>query len=413
MRVLTIAALAVAVGAANLNAQGHGHQLEIGGFGTYTGYDATYTLDNQFGGGAVLGYFLSDYFGLEASFDMASPTGVNGGVAFGTRLQRFSGSLVLNSGGEKNILYVLGGYTRAKWGGTDPFVNLNEIHGGIGDRIFLNHRMALRLEARAYYSFDNYLGGAKPLDFTGSAGLSFYLFGKGTGGSHEPEAAELPKETRDSIIAAGGTVPPPAPTKEKLVTKNTGWRQQWFWGAQGGVLAFNTDYDGFSAEPMFGGHWLVTAKKTALYVGYEHSFFLSDRHATITHPDGTLEPGNVAFKELRRIIGGVLAYPVQKPVQPFGGLGFMIVQILNPVATCTNCTATDAQLVQIAAEDASSQAFFFWMAGLEARQGRMTIYGHYMITSPGHNFLINGVTHTVQGGLRYTFGSSREGVGER
>jgi len=412
MRVLTITALALAVGAANLSAQ-HAHQLEIGGSGTYTGYDATYTLNNGFGGGAVLGYYLSDYFGLEASFDMASPTGVNGGIAFGTRLQRFGASLVLNSGGAHNNLYVLGGYTRAKWGGMDPFVDLNMIHGGIGDKIFFGKRVALRLEAKAFYSFDQYLGGAKPLDFTGSAGISFFLFGKKTGVTHEPEAAELPKETRDSILAAGGTLPPPPPTKERIVSHSAGWREQWFWGAQGGVVAFNTDFDGFSAEPTFGGHWLVTAKRTALYVAYEHSFFLSDRHATILHPDGTLEPGNVAFNELRRIIAGVLAYPLQKPVQPFGGAGFMLVQILHPEATCTNCTATDAQLVQLAAEDASSKAFFFWMAGLEARQGRMSLYGHYMITSPASGFLITGVTHTVQGGLRYSFGGAREGVGER
>lgn len=410
MRVLTIVAVALAAGTASLSAQ-HGHQLEFGGFGTYTGYDAGYGVDNQFGGGVRLGYFLSDYFGLELTGDMASPYAP--GKAWGTAITRGSVNLVLNSGGAHNILYVLGGYTRFRWGGYSPYTWLNQVQGGVGDRIFLGSRVALRLEALAYYSLDDWFGTGKPLDFTGSAGLSFFLFGKGGGGSHEPAAPELPKETRDSILAAGGTLPPPAPTKEKIVNRTYGWHQQWFWGAQGGVIGFNTDYDGFSAEPTFGGHWLITAKRTALYVGYEHSFFLSDRHATITHPDGTLEPGNVAFNELRRIIAGVLAYPVQKAVQPFGGAGFMIVQVLNPTSTCTNCTATDAQLVQIAAENAASDAFFFWMAGIEARQGRLSLYGHYMLTSPASGFLISGVTHTIQGGLRYSFGSAREGVGER
>jgi hypothetical protein len=413
MRVLTIVALALVAGTACLSAQ-HGHELELSGFGTYTGYDNVYGVDNQFGGGGSLGYFLSDYFGIEVSADAAMPKGTSG--LFGTTLARASASLLLNSGGEHNILYVLGGYTRARWGGYSPYVNMNEIHGGLGDKIFFGRRVALRLEARAYYSLDDYPGTTtKPLDITGSAGLSLFLFGKGGGGGKQPETPELPKQTRDSILAAGGTLPPEPthPTREKLVGNTSGWREQWFWGGQAGVLAFNTAYDGFSAEPMFGGHWLVTAKRTALYVGYEEAFFLSDRHATIQEPNGTVEPGNVAFSNLRRIMAGMLAFPLQKAFQPFGGAGFMLVEVKDPVATCTGCTATDVQLTQLAAEQASSGAFFFWMAGLEVRQGRMSLYGHYMITSPSKAFLIDGVTHTFQGGLRYSFGSAREGVGER
>ena len=415
MRVLTIVGVALAVGTATLNAQ-HGHQLELGGFGTYTGYDNVYGVDNRVGYGGVLGYLFSDYFGIEVNVDGAQPKGTAG--TFGTTLARASASLVLNSGGEHNLLYVLGGYTRARWGGYSPYVSLNEVHGGLGDKIFLGSRVALRLEARAFYALDDYPGTTtKPLDFTGSAGLSVFLFGKGGGGggAAKPAEPEMPKQTRDSIIAAGGTVPPEPtqPTREKLVSPETGWREQWFWGGQAGVIAFNTDYDGFSAEPTFGGHWLVTAKRTALYVAYEESFFLSARHATILEPSGTLEPGNVSFDRMRRIMAGMLAFPLQNAFQPFGGLGFAIMEIKNPVATCTGCSATDLQLTQLAAQDAASKAFFFYMAGLEVRQGRMTLYGHYVLTSPANGFLISGVTHTFQGGLRYSFGSAREGVGGR
>ena len=313
------------------------------------------------------------------------------------------------------ILYVIGGYTRSRWGGYAPHVWLNEVHGGIGDRIFLGSRVALRLEARAYYApGDQYLASGKsPLDFTGSAGLSLFLFGHG-GGGERPEAPPIPKEKRDSIIAAGGTLPPPEtrPSRKVFVGSGVDWQRQWFWGAQAGILIFKTDVDGLSAEPTFGGHWLITAKKTAMYVAYEQSFFLTDRHATIIEPNGTIEPGNVAFRSLRRLMMGVLAFPVQKALQPYGGGGFAIMEILNPTTTCAGCTISNAALVQQAADNAGTKAFFWWMGGLDVRQGRLALYGHYIMTSSARGFLINGVTHTVQGGIRYSFGSSREDVSD-
>src|SRR2546426_831099 len=205
MRVLTIVGVALVGGVAAVSAQ-HGHQLEIGGFGTYTRYDPVWGLKWQAGVGGRLGFFLSEYFGLEVDASMANPVDTTGTVA--TKIARGSASLVLNSGGEHNVLYVLGGYTRSRWGGGTPYLWRNDVHGGIGDRIFFGRHVALRLEGRAFYSLDDLSPGKKPLDFTGSAGLSLYL-GGGGGGGQQP-APEIPKATRDSIPAAGGTPASPA-----------------------------------------------------------------------------------------------------------------------------------------------------------------------------------------------------------
>ncbi len=255
---------------------------------------------------------------------------------------------------------------------------------GLATGSFSGTALALRLEARGFYTPGDPVGNGvtNALDFTGSAGLSVFLFGKGSG---QAKPQPISQATKDSIIAAGGTLPPetPEPTRKVFVKSGVGWQRQWFWGAQAGVLSFNTDVDGFSAEPTFGGHWLITAKKTAMYVSYEQSFFLSDRHATITHPNGTIEPGNVAFDGVRRIMMGVLAFPVQKAVQPFGGVGFAIMEVLDPMATCTGCTAGDLAIVQNAADDAATKAFFWWMGGVDVRQGRLSLYGHYILTQAG------------------------------
>jgi len=407
MRVLTIVGLALVSGVATLSGQ-HRHEVEFGGFGTYTRYDPLYGLDQEFGGGTRLGYFLGEYVGLEVDFNMSSPYGSNG--LFGTAIARGGASLLINSGGQRNILYVVAGYTRARWGGYDPYVWLNQAHGGIGDRIFFGSRVALRLEGRVYYTpGDQYLASGKsPIDYSASAGLSFFLFGHH--GDQQP--ATISPAQRDSIIAAGGT-PPPVGTRKVFVRGGTGWQRQWFWGAQAGVIAFNTDYDGFSAEPTFGGHWLITAKKTAMYVAYDQSFFLSDRHATIAPPSSPATPGNVAFNELRRIMMGILAFPVQKAMQPYGGIGFAIQTIPDPVTTCTGCSVSDAAVLQNAAENASSKAFFWLMGGIDVRQGRLSLYGHYILMPAAGGFLIQGPTHTVQGGIRYSFGSSREDITSR
>jgi hypothetical protein len=147
-----------------------------------------------------------------------------------------------------------------------------------------------------------------------------------------------------------------------------------------------------------------------MYVAYDESFFLSDRHATIAPPTSAVQPGNVAFNGLRRLMMGVLAFPVQKAMQPFAGIGFSIMDIHNPVATCTGCSVSDAAILQDAAESGATKAFFWWMGGIDVRQGRLSLYGHYILQTGAGGFLISGPTHTVQGGIRYSFGSSREDI---
>ncbi len=410
MRVLTICAVALCGAAQALSAQ-HAHDFELGLFGQYTRFDPLWNLKDGVGWGGRFGYFLNDYFGIEVSGGQTTATPKAGAPTTATTPVRPGDiNLILNSGGEHNILYVLAGYSLLSMGSVPPYAfGLNNVHGAIGDRIFFNDFLALRLEAGVYYTPTTQPGVTNhPINYVGNAGLSIVMGNHG----HKTQAApELTKEQRDSILAAGGTVPQPASNKQ-FVESGAGWAQQWFWGAQGGVMVMNTD-DGTSAEPVLGGHWLITRKRTAMYIAYEQVFALTDRHATIAHPDGTIEPSNVAFKDVRRIMAGLVAYPVQKPVQPFAGAGFSIMEILHPTVTCTGCTASDDQILQQATFSAATKAFFWLMGGIEARQGRLTLYGHYILQSGASGYLINGVTHTIQGGLRYSFGSSREDITEQ
>jgi hypothetical protein len=192
---------------------------------------------------------------------------------------------------------------------------------------------------------------------------------------------------------------------------------QWYWGGQGGGFYYQTAAQPYYYDPIAGAHWLITAKKTALYLAYEQAVFLVDATAAIGDP---ASPGcsvgtacrDVTFSDMRRIMFGLLAFPLQKRIEPFVGGGWAMMQVLNPVVDCSTCaTPSEAFEAQSRTEDASSKAFFWLMGGLQISQGKLSLFGHYILTSAAQSFLIQGTTHSFQAGLRYSFGTSKEGVG--
>src|SRR3989454_4879028 len=78
MRVVTVIGVLLAGGAATLTAQ-HAHQLEFGGFTSWTRDDRAFGLNNTFdswkslGFGGRVGDLLSDYFGVRGDAKVAPP----------------------------------------------------------------------------------------------------------------------------------------------------------------------------------------------------------------------------------------------------------------------------------------------------------------------------------------------------
>ena len=196
---------------------------------------------------------------------------------------------------------------------------------------------------------------------------------------------------------------------------------QWYWGAQGGAFASKTNVQPLVYDPIVGGHWLIKSRRTALYVAYEQSFFLSEATAVIQDPNSVnsaLGPGfrDVNFSDVRRFMFGVVAYPAQKVIEPFAGGGFALQQVLNPIPDCTTqtCDLGEATEAQDRAEDAASKAFFWLMGGLQINySSKLNVFAHYILTSGAANFLLESNTHTLQGGVRLSLGSSKEGITDR
>ena len=161
--------LAPAIGAAQ-----HTHQFEMGAFGSYTRYDQVFNLDKQIGGGGRLGYFFSPVVGVELDIGVQQPSPKGGGASVGLTLG--GGSLVFNFGNQKNLFYILGGYSRLSFTDNPAYTfDDNAVHGGIGDRIFLGERVALRIEGRALYAPNtNYPSGTWAGHIVASAGLSIF-----------------------------------------------------------------------------------------------------------------------------------------------------------------------------------------------------------------------------------------------
>lgn len=195
---------------------------------------------------------------------------------------------------------------------------------------------------------------------------------------------------------------------------------QWYWGGQGGAFGYKTNLQTLHFDPILGGHWLITAKKTALYLSYEQAFFSTAAVAQVADANSSTGLRNASFSNVRRLMLGVIAMPVSGHIQPLVGGGFAIVQILNPTIDCsgssasTTCAgANDSSIASQAATNAASKAFAWAMAGLQLNFGRLGIFGQATATSSAQDFMLDGPTFSLMAGLRYSLGSSKEDITEQ
>ena len=202
-----------------------------------------------------------------------------------------------------------------------------------------------------------------------------------------------------------------------LAAQQSSHSYQWYWGVQGGAFGYKTNLQSLHFDPVIGGHWLITGKRTALYLSYEQAFFSTAAVAEITDANSSTGLRNASFSNVRRLSIGVMALPIDGHIQPLIGGGFSIVQILNPSIDCSGATAnavcssaSDSSIAAQAASDQASKAFAWAMAGVQINFGRLGVFGQATVTSSAQQFMLDGPTFTVQGGIRYSLGSSKEDV---
>ncbi len=189
MRTLAAILLVTALAGSSLEAQ-YGRRYEVGLFGAFTKYDKAFALSNKIGGGVRFAYAVTPMIGLEVEALFQSPQNITPS----TEIEPLIGaaSLVVNTlNASRMTVYVLGGYSRLDFGGTNPYrFTDGGFHGGAGAKFYMSSRFALRLEARGIYTPQtNSTFGQKATHLVGSAGFAFF----------QPDAAPAADADHDGV----------------------------------------------------------------------------------------------------------------------------------------------------------------------------------------------------------------------
>jgi hypothetical protein len=188
---------------------------------------------------------------------------------------------------------------------------------------------------------------------------------------------------------------------------------QWYVGGQGGAMFFKTPTQGRSGIPTFGGQALIVARRTGLMLSFEEGVG-SNETSAYTDANGVQ---SVTFNDIRKYSAMLMAFPIRSAAQPYLGVGYGILHVVNP-------TPASAGAFQSDAAELGSFGFGSFVGGLQFQVGRFMAFGQYQITtSPSQKTvtsgdgtllavgrLLDGPTHTFMGGLRIGLGSAREGV---
>jgi hypothetical protein len=193
---------------------------------------------------------------------------------------------------------------------------------------------------------------------------------------------------------------------------------QWYIGGQGGILNFES-IEGRHTVPAFGGHLLITARRTGLLISVDEGIGSNEagvytlQTISSTGSVTSQETVTAGFKDLRKYSFTLVAFPIRGPATPYFGVGIGLLHVSG--------VTPDDQFTK----GVGSSGFGSFIAGLNFRVSRLSAFGQYQITtSPseqtyGVRFsdgsrmnafgnLFRGPTHTLSAGLRFGLGNARE-----
>lgn len=153
--------------------------VEVGPYVGYTFLDdyAALNPDSALHYGGRFGYFITDNFSIEPSFQvLLSDTAANNRLKiYSTRFNLLYGFI---PGGRINPFVTMG----LGWEYTD-IASINSSHdlglnGGAGIRFMINDRVGIRLDGRAIYSEVTAIADKRTYNYEGNLGVSFFFGGK-------------------------------------------------------------------------------------------------------------------------------------------------------------------------------------------------------------------------------------------
>ncbi len=185
---------------------------------------------------------------------------------------------------------------------------------------------------------------------------------------------------------------------------------KWYIGAQAGVLGFATPTQTRAWVPTVGGQLNIVAKRSGLLLSVDEAFGKNETSG-YTDANAANNVRDVAFNHLRKYSAVLTAYPVRGQTQPYFGLGFGLLQVVGPQPGGFFTSPAQANIANQLTSTKSTDGFISVVAGIQFRVGRTVGFGQYQLASaPAAGRLIRGASHAVVGGLRFSLGTSKEGV---
>jgi outer membrane protein OmpA-like peptidoglycan-associated protein len=130
--------------------------VEIGAFGSLGSFTPRFDLQVGTGGGGRIGYFLGPTWEIELEGSVERATVEGGGKSIPLTLAGVHA--LYNFGDDRRTFYLIGGYARPQFRGTPPGrFSDNAAVLGVGGRMFLGYRFAVRTDIRGLYTFSSHL----------------------------------------------------------------------------------------------------------------------------------------------------------------------------------------------------------------------------------------------------------------
>ena len=188
------------------------------------------------------------------------------------------------------------------------------------------------------------------------------------------------------------------------------FKDSWFWGAKTGVMSYSTRAVENAVAPLFGGEWLITRTRGALYVSYDQTFFNND--AAIDDATSTGGQRLVGIDDMRRISFAALAFPKNwLGIRPYAGIGMALNFIQEATPRGTFQDAAIQNDIMATVEDRRTRASIMLLGGVQMQYSRWSVFGQGTMMPAHATFLIDGrSTYFLEGGIRYNIGSSIERI---
>lgn len=187
------------------------------------------------------------------------------------------------------------------------------------------------------------------------------------------------------------------------------FNDSWFWGVKSGVATFSPTLGPSETAATYGAEWLVTRTNAGLYVSFDQANVSTTSAVFDPNLDGSARP--VAVSKMNRIGFAALAFPWRfGNVRPYAGLGLSVdlVGSARPMLTADEQDVDDAVYERI--DESKSQAAVLGMAGVQLQVQRAAVFVQASVVPGQSKFLLgNNALGFFEAGLRYNFGSSREG----